>query len=81
MFERVYMHDAAKKEEKKAGFVLKRLFDFFMKHPDKLPEEYRLNIDIYGLEQVVCDYIAGMTDRYALRMFDDIFMPSSWRSS
>jgi dGTPase len=81
MFERVYMDDTAKKEEKKAGFILERLFQYFMEYPGSLPEEYRLNIDVYGLEQVVCDYIAGMTDRYALRMFSNIFIPSSWQSS
>ena len=78
MFERVYMDGIAKREERKAGFILEKLFSHFMKYPENLPEEYRFNIDVYGLEQVVCDYVAGMTDRYALRMFDKIFVPSSW---
>jgi dGTP triphosphohydrolase len=75
MFERVYMGYVAQKQEEKARYVLENLYDYFMKHPDALPAEYRSHIEAYGIEQVVCDYIAGMTDRYALRMFYNLFIP------
>lgn len=80
MFRRVYVDSVAKAEESKAMYVLEELFNYFMEHPQKLPEEYFRNIDEYGEEQVVCDYIAGMTDRYALRIFSNLFIPSSWNT-
>lgn len=54
------------------------MFDYFIKNTDKLPEEYRLHIDEFGKEQIVCDYIAGMTDLYAIRVFNDLFVPRVW---
>lgn len=79
MFERVYVDSMAKTEEVKAMYVIEELYHYFMEHPHKLPSEYNSNIERYGEEQVVCDYIAGMTDRYALRMFYNLFIPSSWQ--
>ncbi|HHU48405.1 MAG: deoxyguanosinetriphosphate triphosphohydrolase [Caldicoprobacterales bacterium] len=78
MFQRVYIDSFAKAEESKAMHVLEELFSYFMKHPDRLPAEYAKFIHIYGKEQAVCDYVAGMTDRYAVRLFNKIFMPSFW---
>jgi len=78
MFEKVYIDSSAKKEENKAKYVIEELFRYFIKHPEKLPPEYRCNIERYGDEQVVCDYIAGMTDRYALRVFCEIYVPKGW---
>ena len=79
MFERVYIDSFAKTEESKAMYVLEELFNYFMKYPEKLPAEYARHIPLYGKEQAVCDYIAGMTDRYAVRLFNKLFMPSSWK--
>ncbi|MGI6539037.1 MAG: deoxyguanosinetriphosphate triphosphohydrolase [Caldicoprobacterales bacterium] len=78
MFQAVYIDSFAKAEEKKAMYVLEELFKHFIRHPDTLPKEYRAYICQYGEEQAVCDYIAGMTDRYALRVFHELFIPSSW---
>lgn len=75
MFDRVYMNKASKEEEKKAMHIIEGLFTYFLKHVDELPDEYLCFIDIYGEEQVVCDYIAGMTDRYAIRLYERIFVP------
>ncbi|MGI6526201.1 MAG: deoxyguanosinetriphosphate triphosphohydrolase [Caldicoprobacterales bacterium] len=79
MFQRVYIDSFAKTEEVKAMYVLEELFQYFMKYPDKLPNEYGRQIPMYGKEQAVCDYIAGMTDRYAARLFHQLFVPSSWK--
>lgn len=79
MFERVYTDSKAKEEEKKAMYILEELFRHFLRHPYSLPEEYKKQIPVYGEEQAVCDYIAGMTDRYAVRIFQDLFVPSSWK--
>lgn len=79
MFARVYIGSKAKTEENKAGFVITELFNYFSKHMDELPDEFRDNIDEDGLERVVCDYIAGMTDSYALNIFYKLFVPSPWR--
>ena len=68
MFERVYIDSFAKTEESKAMYVLEELFNYFMKYPEKLQAEYARHIPLYGKEQAVCDYIAGMTDRYAVRL-------------
>ncbi len=79
MFERVYIDSKAKSEEKKAMNIVEALFDYYMKHIDSMPAEYIRQIDAYGKEQAVCDYIAGMTDRYAIRMFQDLFIPAPWK--
>ena len=79
MFQHVYIDSSAKAEEKKAMYILKELFNYFMEYPHLLPGEYFKQIPVYGEEQAVCDYIAGMTDRYAMRIFHELFVPSSWK--
>ncbi|HOB19761.1 MAG TPA: deoxyguanosinetriphosphate triphosphohydrolase [Candidatus Atribacteria bacterium] len=79
MFERVYIDSKAKSEERKAMNIVEALFDYYMKHIDSMPAEYIRQIEAYGKEQAVCDYIAGMTDRYAIRMFQDLFIPAPWK--
>ncbi|MDP2892233.1 MAG: deoxyguanosinetriphosphate triphosphohydrolase [Bacillota bacterium] len=79
MFENVYLNPLAKSEEGKVAALVEGLFDHFMKNPDAMPEEYGKHISQYGCERVVCDYIAGMTDRYAIRIFEGLFVPESWR--
>lgn len=78
MFKNVYIGSDAKKEEEKAMHCIKELFHYYMKKPEKMPEEYFKRIDEWGIERVVCDYIAGMTDRYALSEYINIFVPLPW---
>lgn len=78
MFSHVYIGSDAKKEEEKAIGCLKRLFYYFKERPEAMPLEYTNRIENMGLERVVCDYIAGMTDTYAMSEYASIFMPSSW---
>ena len=78
LFEHVYIGSKAKKEEEKAKGILKALFEYFFKHPKKMPEEFYARSESEGLERSVCDYIAGMTDNYAIRVYKELFIPFSW---
>lgn len=78
LFDRVYYNPAAKKEECKAKALLASLFDYFCKYPAKMPEFYRNRIETDGTERCVCDYISGMTDRYAIDLYEELFIPKVW---
>lgn len=80
MFENVYRNPVAKREENKAVEMVKKLYAYYMEHEDLIPEEFKLLSMMYGdsKEQIVCDYIAGMTDNYAVKTFQEIFVPESW---
>ncbi|MCL2517581.1 MAG: deoxyguanosinetriphosphate triphosphohydrolase, partial [Oscillospiraceae bacterium] len=68
----------AKGEESKAEALLESLYKYFIKNSDKLPEEYSNIIKEEGIERAVCDYISGMTDRYAINMYKQLFIPEVW---
>ena len=78
MFERVYYNPIAKGEERKAKAMLIRLFEYYVKHPEALPEDFHPQLSFDGMERTVCDYIAGMTDNYAVDKYTEIFIPSGW---
>ena len=78
MFEFVYRNPVAKGEEGKAQELLRRLFDYYRREPDKLPPEFQDIRMEEGVERAVCDYIAGMTDVYAVECFNAAFIPKSW---
>lgn len=78
MFERVYFSETAKGEENKAERMLSAMYGYFTKSPDKLPVNYIKLAEIYGKEQVVCDYLSSMTDKYAVYTFNKIFVPRGW---
>lgn len=78
MFENVYVDTIAKTEEKKAKKVIEELYLQFINNPDEIPHNIQKNISILGIERVACDYIAGMTDRFAVKSFSNIFVPKSW---
>ena len=81
MFENVYLNPKAKGEEDKAVHMIEQLFDFYVKHLDLLPQQYLDAMTEAGSsrERVVCDYIAGMTDSYAVKKFEEFFVPESWK--
>ena len=81
MFERAYLNPIAKREEKKAIHMIKDLYWFYMENLDEIPKEYQNMQGETGVnkEQMVCDYIAGMTDTYAVKKFEDYFVPKSWK--
>ena len=80
MFETVYRSPIAKAEEGKAKDMLKRLFEHYVTHPQDLPEDFHPQMSFDGLERTVCDYIAGMTDNYAVDKFTQIFVPMGWQT-
>ena len=81
MFENVYHSRKVKKDEElnKIKSMIFLLYDYFESNPKKLPEERRRGIPLYGIQEVVKDHIAGMTDRYAVNLFKEIFVPKSWK--
>ena len=78
MFERVYTNPVCKGEEGKAMALVQKLYEFFSTHPDELPNEYIQIAWSEGAERAAVDYIAGMTDSYALKVFGNYFIPSGW---
>ena len=80
LFERVYSNPIAKGQEKQAEHLVAYLYEYYQKKPEELPEEFQILIQEKGEkpEQVVCDYIAGMTDRFAVAKLTEIFIPSHW---
>ncbi|HEY3022778.1 MAG TPA: deoxyguanosinetriphosphate triphosphohydrolase, partial [Actinomycetota bacterium] len=76
LFERVYLRDEARSEQDKAIGLVRSLFAHYLDHPDQVPEEYHRAPG--DLPTRVADYIAGMTDRYALRVYEQLFLPQGW---
>ena len=78
MFERVYRNPVAKGEEMKAKDMLKRLYEYYYNHPEAIPEDFQPQLSFDGMERTVCDYIAGMTDNYAVDKYAELFVPMGW---
>ena len=80
MYAHVYKNPVAKSEEVKAKAMIEQLFYFYMEHPKFLPDKFKRMIDDgESQERVICDYISGMTDQYAVTKFNEFFMPLSWQ--
>ena len=82
MFDNVYRSDIPKAEEGKAQQLIVNLYRYYLEHLDKLPEEYFCMMESRGekAERVVCDYIAGMSDIYAIDKFEELFVPKAWKA-
>lgn len=78
MFESVYTNPLAKGEEGKAQEMLWRLFEHYQKNPDELPPDFQEIRLEEGVDRAVCDYIAGMTDPFAIEQFSKLFIPMAW---
>ena len=78
MFDKVYRNPVVKGEEIKAQNMLKRLYDYYFNHPEALPEDFQPQLSFDGMERTVCDYIAGMTDNYAVDKYTELFIPMGW---
>ncbi|HXF37158.1 MAG TPA: deoxyguanosinetriphosphate triphosphohydrolase [Actinomycetota bacterium] len=76
MFERVYLRGDARQEQDKAVALIRALFAHYLDHPEEIPEEYHRAPG--DLATRVADHIAGMTDRYALRVYEELFLPQGW---
>ena len=78
LFERIYKNSVVKGEESKAVDILQELFSHYLSHPEELPADLKPVWETEGLDRAVCDYIAGMTDRFAVTRFEEIFVPKGW---
>ena len=77
MYEFVYLNPCAKSEEKKVPNLIGALYAYLSK-PDNLPEDMRIIAEQDGVNRAACDYIAGMTDHFAVQLFQNIYVPKSW---
>ena len=78
MYDAVYLNPLAKGEEVKAQSMIQSLYTYFTDKPDEMPEEYRQIAQTEDVDRAVCDYISGMSDRYAMTTFVRLFMPKGW---
>lgn len=78
LFEAVYTNPEAKGEEAKAQEVVRQLYEYFSQHDKELPGEYRDIAAKVDLPRAVCDYISGMSDRYCIALYEQLFVPRSW---
>lgn len=78
MFTAVYTNPVCKGEESKAVDMLERIYSYYIKNIEKMPEEFIRIAESDGDERAVCDYIAGMSDNYALKVFNNLFVPMFW---
>ena len=78
LFDSVYKNPVAKSEETKVLGIVEGLFNYYLKAPEKMPKEYLKIAETDGKIRAVTDYIAGMTDHYAITVFSDIYIPKAW---
>ena len=79
MFRSVYRNPVAKSEEVKVYGIIEALFRYYLEHPELLPGEYGKLAETDGLHRAVSDYVSGMTDKYCLDMFTDLYVPAGWQ--
>ncbi len=79
MFVNVYRNPVAKGEESKARDIVRTLYEYYCKRPYELPEDYRRSLEEEPTWRIVADYIAGMTDKYAVHVFSTLFIPTAWQ--
>ena len=78
LFEKVYYNAHVLSEEERAMGLIVRLFEYFVKHPEKMPSNYRVLCEEEPIERIVADFISGMTDRHAINVYEELFIPSTW---
>jgi len=79
MFGNVYKNPVAKGEEAKVSGILLGIYGHYIKNPSLLPGEYKAIAERDGLDRAVCDYVSGMTDKYAMYQYSSIFIPTAWQ--
>ena len=73
MFDKVYYKLA--EHDDQAYLVIEKLYRYFTAKPEAMPEEYKNLLKNWDVPVVVCDYVAGMTDNYCVKLFNELFMP------
>ena len=79
LFDKVYKNKIAKSEEDKAIEMISILYNYFCKNPQELTGVYLKNLKTDSVERCVCDFISGMTDRYAIDLFRELYVPGMWK--
>lgn len=79
MFANVYRNPVAKGEESKAKDIVRTLYEYYCKHPMALPPDYQRQLEREPASRIAADYIAGMTDKYAVYTFSALFIPTAWQ--
>lgn len=79
LYERVYDNPAVHGDFVKASKILEELYDYFLRHPDWFLDNLAQRIPGERIEDLAADFIAGMTDRYALGLYESLFMPQPWK--
>jgi len=79
MYKNVYLNMKAKSEERKVQGIVTEIFNYYYRTPDELPGEYRTVSAQDGLKRAVSDYISGMTDKYAVHVYEKLFIPEAWQ--
>lgn len=78
MFYAVYKNPVCKSEEVKAVAMIEKLYEYFFNHPEEMPAQYVKIAETDGLSRAVCDYIAGMSDNYSVKIFNQLYVPMFW---
>ena len=78
MYSDIYVNPKAKSEERKVDGIIEKLFMYYSADPGMLPEDYAAIALLEGPERAACDYISGMTDRYAMDKYSELFIPFAW---
>ncbi len=81
MYQHVYTNSAAKYEDDKAKELLCSLFAYYQERPEAMPAFYVANLERDGVDRCVADYVSGMTDRYAVDLYRDLFIPKVWKGT
>ena len=78
MFEHVYYNKDAKKEEERAEYIVEALYEYFKLHPELMPPERFEDYSMSEGIEAVKDYVASMSDRYAVNLYKELFIPKFW---
>ena len=78
MYAEIYTNPLAKGEESKVDGILAALYDYYVSHPETLPEDFLGILEREGADRAVCDYISGMTDGYAMEKYSELYIPFAW---
>lgn len=78
LFEKVYYSSHVLAEEERAVGLIVRLFEYFVKHPEEMPAGYRELCEDEPVPRIVADFISGMTDRHAISIYKQLFIPNTW---
>ena len=78
MFNKIYHSAELEPDRKKAKYIICKLFEYYISNPRSLPEEFLEREERWDLQTVVIDYIAGLTDLYAIKQFEKLFIPAAW---